>query len=40
MRISRESLEREAAMTGFRAGILEKVIHLSAFWAVLRNILS
>ena len=28
MRISRESLEREAAATGFRAEILEKVIHL------------
>jgi hypothetical protein len=28
MRISRESLQREAAATGFRAEILEKVIHL------------
>jgi hypothetical protein len=28
MRISRESLEREAAATGFRAEILENVIHL------------
>lgn len=28
MRISRESLEREASATGFRAEILEKVIHL------------
>jgi predicted nucleotidyltransferase component of viral defense system len=28
MKISRESLEREAATTGFRAEILEKVIHL------------
>jgi hypothetical protein len=28
MRISRESLERESAATGFRAEILEKVIHL------------
>jgi len=28
MRISRESLERDAAATGFRAEILEKVIHL------------
>jgi predicted nucleotidyltransferase component of viral defense system len=37
MRISRESLEREAAATEFRAEILEKVIHFFSLLDVFQK---